>query len=153
MDATRGLEYLHSQNIVHGDLKGVSSCVQLKVGSDPRGTKANVLIDSTYSARLADFGLTTIIDESTVGSATGGRGFKGTTRWMAPEILHPDNFEFSGEMQKQLPSKSTDIYALGMTILEVRIPQKALEILFTSMAGVDRNTAVRQHPKGLYCYA
>ena len=38
---------------------------------------------------------------------------------MAPELLYPDNFEFTGEFQKQLPSKDTDIYAIGMTILEV----------------------------------
>ena len=123
MDAARGLEYLHNNNIVHGDLKGVSGQVRLKVGPDLSCSKANILIDPMYSARLADFGLATVIDESTAGSTTGGRGTKGTTRWMAPEMLHPDLFDFLGDMHKQLPSKSTDIYALGMTILEVCVLQ------------------------------
>ena len=38
---------------------------------------------------------------------------------MAPELLFPEEFGFSGELLKQLPSRSTDIYAIGMTILEV----------------------------------
>ena len=83
--------------------------------------KVNVLIDSSHSARLADFGLTTIIDESTDGSIV-GRGPRGTTRWMAPEALYPGHFEFPGKFQKRLPSKSTDVYALAMTILEGCMP-------------------------------
>lgn len=79
-------------------------------------------MDSRSSARLADFGLSMIIDESTIGSVNGGHGARGTTRWMAPELLYPEHFGFSGDCQKQLPSKSTDTYALGMTILEVCMP-------------------------------
>jgi len=44
---------------------------------------------------------------------------KGTTRWMAPELFFPDKFGYTGKLVKQLPSKETDIYAIGMTILEV----------------------------------
>jgi len=38
---------------------------------------------------------------------------------MAPELLFPDRFGFTGKLTKQLPSKYTDMYAIGMTILEV----------------------------------
>lgn len=85
-------------------------------------TKINILVDSGCSARLADFGLTMIIDESTAGSANGGYGPGGTTRWMAPELLYPEHFGFPRNCRKLLPSKGTDIYALGMTILEVCMP-------------------------------
>ena len=34
-------------------------------------------------------------------------------------MLYPEKFDFPGDIQKRLPSKSTDVYALGMTILEV----------------------------------
>ena len=118
MDAASGLEYLHGYNIVHGDIKGVSGHICHKAASDLGCTKANILIDSTCSARLADFGLTMIIDESTVGSTTGGHGPRGTTWWMAPEMLYPDHFGFLSDSLKRLPSKGTDIYALGMTVLE-----------------------------------
>jgi len=88
--------------------------------------KANILIDSKGSACLADFGLAVVIDESTVGSTTGGRELRGTTRWMAPEMLLPEEFGFSDDWQRRLPSTSTDIYALGMTILEVCVSTERL---------------------------
>jgi len=100
--AVTGLEYLHKHNIVHGDLKGV-----------------NILIDSQCRARLADFGLATIVVESTSGTTTAVGKKQGTVRWMAPELLYPETFGFTGRLEKQLPSKDTDIYAIGMTILEV----------------------------------
>ena len=40
---------------------------------------------------------------------------------MAPEILNPDRYGYTKRARRKLPSKSTDIYALGMTILEARI--------------------------------
>ena len=77
------------------------------------------MIDSQRRARLADFGLATIVDESTSRTTTAVGKKQGTIRWMAPELLYPDMFEFTGRFEKQLPSKDTDIYAIGMTILEV----------------------------------
>ena len=81
--------------------------------------KVNVLVDSRRRARLADFGLAKIVDESTSRTATAVGKRQGTVRWMAPELLYPDMFGFTGRFEKQLPSKDTDIYAIGMTILEV----------------------------------
>lgn len=75
-------------------------------------------MDSGCCARLADFGLAMVIDESTAGYTHSGEG---TTRWMAPELLFPEKFGFTDKLAKRLPNKSTDIYAIGMTILEVRI--------------------------------
>ena len=74
-------------------------------------------MDSSNRARLADFGLAVVIDESAAGSVNGTRG---TVRWMAPELMDPEKFGFTTECQIRLPSKGTDIYALGMTIFEVR---------------------------------
>ena len=60
-----------------------------------------------------------VIDESMAGSTANHRGAGGTTRWMAPEMMYPDKFGFADGYRKHLPSRSTDVYALGMTILEV----------------------------------
>ena len=61
-----------------------------------------------------------VIDESTAGSNVNYQGVGGTIRWMAPEMMYPEKFGFAnGKYRKRLPSKSTDIYALGMTVLEV----------------------------------
>ena len=81
--------------------------------------KVNILIDSQRRARLADFGLASIVNESTRGTTTVAGKSQGTIRWMAPELLYPGDFGFTGKLEKQLPSKDTDIYAIGMTILEV----------------------------------
>ena len=77
------------------------------------------MIDSQCRARLGDFGLATIVNESTRGTITVVDKIQGTIRWMAPELLDPDKFGFIGVFEKRLRSKGTDIYATGMTILEV----------------------------------
>ena len=98
--------------------------------------KVNILIDSEYRARLADFGLTVVIDESTAGSTTNHCGMRGTIRWMAPEMMYPEKFGFTGKYKKRLPSRSTDIYALGMTVLEVSTftsPIPRIEVPYNSL--------------------
>ena len=89
------------------------------------------MIDSKCRARLGDFGLAAVVDESTRTTATGGV-FRGTDRWMAPELLLPEEFGFTGKLKKQLPSKDTDIYGIGMTILEVSARHYLLKILNSS---------------------
>ncbi|KAJ7018123.1 kinase-like domain-containing protein, partial [Mycena alexandri] len=67
LDVALGLEYLHSQNVIHGDLKG-----------------PNILVTPSHRACLADFGLSSIIDvnkEITTAQAT---------RYCAPELLQPE---------------------------------------------------------------
>ena len=59
------------------------------------------------------------IDESVTGSALANRASRGTPQWMAPELVDPGFFGFTGQYLKQLPSVSTDIYAMAMTIVEV----------------------------------
>jgi len=97
-DVARGLIYLHDQAMIHGDLKG-----------------ANILIDQHGHARIADFGLLTIVSNSTLFTASSSIMTGGTTRWMSPELLHPDLFGF----EDSRPTKESDCYALGMVIYEV----------------------------------
>ncbi|KZV83913.1 kinase-like protein [Exidia glandulosa HHB12029] len=63
--ATSGLEYLHAQNIIHGDLKGCNILVQDGV------------------ARLSDFGYSVLVAER-LGSTS---SHLGTLRWFAPEFM------------------------------------------------------------------
>lgn len=110
-----GLGYLHKQGIIHGDLKGVSFRFSAKSLVLTLG-QGNILIDSECRARLADFGLSVIVDESSVRSDC---EVNGTVRWMAPELFFPEHFGFTNVDLRRLPSQSTDIYAMGMTIFEV----------------------------------
>ncbi|KAJ7233323.1 kinase-like domain-containing protein [Mycena rebaudengoi] len=89
-----GLQYLHSCNVVHGDLRG-----------------ANILITPEWSACLTDFGLTSLTDV-TVATTTSHRA--GTLRWMAPELLSPDRF---GLQFRRTPA--SDVYAFGWVCLEL----------------------------------
>jgi len=77
--------------------------------------KANVLIDETKHARLADFGLLTVVSDTTnlVSSVSFTQG--GTHRWMSPELFDPENFG----LKDGRPTKHSDRYALGMLIYEV----------------------------------
>jgi len=89
----QGLWYLHSNNVVHGDLK-----------------PNNVLIGDNGQPLLTDFGLSRILDV---------RGFTlslqtGSTAYIAPEIL------WSGQdsVINQVDTRS-DIYSLAITIWEI----------------------------------
>ena len=70
--------------------------------------QANILVDQTRHARLADFGLTTILSDSTT-SNFHARG--GSLRWMSPELFDP-------EIENR-QTKHSDCYAFGMVIYEV----------------------------------
>ena len=76
--------------------------------------KANILIDQTGHARLADFGLLAIIRDPTnvLTSSTYSQG--GTARWMSPELIDPQQFG----LKSSRPTESSDCYAFGMVIYE-----------------------------------
>lgn len=95
-EIAQGIEYLHSQSVVHGDIKG-----------------GNILIDEQWHPRLADFGLTVFADATRQFTTDQG----GTLRWMAPELLRP-----SGNFKRTF---SSDIYAYGCVCVELysgRVP-------------------------------
>ncbi len=69
IDVGKGLSYLHSQNIVHRDLKSL-----------------NVLLDDQYRAKITDFGLAKIKLETNSTTTKTKQGM-GTTRWRAPELF------------------------------------------------------------------
>ena len=76
--------------------------------------KANILIDETGCARLADFGLLTIISdpENSLSSSSYAQG--GTARWISPERIVPQEFGLKDDR----PTEFSDCYSLGMVIYE-----------------------------------
>jgi serine/threonine protein kinase len=83
-DVAQGLLFLHSAAplVVHGDLKS-----------------HNVLIDTNFCAKVADFGL----------SAKKQIGAVGTPYWMAPELLKGETTNIA----------ASDVYAFGIVISEI----------------------------------
>uniref|UniRef100_A0A0W0EUD2 Protein kinase domain-containing protein n=1 Tax=Moniliophthora roreri TaxID=221103 RepID=A0A0W0EUD2_MONRR len=92
-DIARGLAYLHSEKVVHGDLKGV-----------------NILMRSSDRPCIADFGLARVADSKVrrMSSSTEAHHL-GTIRWLAPELLKDDG----------RTSKSSDMYAFGCVCYEI----------------------------------
>ena len=69
----------------------------------------NILIDINFSARIADFGLTSPLRDHSMSISVTAPAHGGTYRWMAPELFNDDSH----------PSKASDVYAFGMVTYEV----------------------------------
>jgi ankyrin repeat protein len=93
-DVCAGLAYLHSQKIIHRDLKSM-----------------NVLLDGGLRAKLSDFGLATVKIETQSTTPAGAKA-AGTTRWMAPELFEGDECTFE-----------SDIYSLAWVLWEIAARQ------------------------------
>ena len=76
--------------------------------------KANILIDETGRAHLADFGLLTIISDPENSLSSSSYAHGGTVRWMSPELIDPQVFG----LKDSRPTKFSDCYSLGMVIYE-----------------------------------
>ena len=100
--------------MIHGDLKGVS-LPRLEAFILPSlSIKANILVDQSGHARLADFGLLTILSDPANGLTSSSFTQGGTGRWMGPELIAPQRFG----LENSRPTKASDCYALGMVIYE-----------------------------------
>ncbi|KAJ7950364.1 Mitogen-activated protein kinase kinase kinase [Quillaja saponaria] len=92
MDAAFGMEYLHSKNIVHFDLKCDNLLVNLR---DPQRP----------ICKVGDFGLSRIKRNTLVSG-----GVRGTLPWMAPELL-------SGSSSRV--SEKVDVFSFGISMWEI----------------------------------
>ena len=107
-DVTSGLCYLHTCNVVHGDLKGVGLCSQSSFVAVLTLGQANVLVDDFGHAKIADFGLAMVTKNlDSIQSTSGHHGH--TPRWSAPEVLTQGTY-----------SKEADIFSFAMVMIEVR---------------------------------
>ena len=107
-DIAEGLCYLHSCNVVHGDLKGVRGRSESRFAIVLTPGQPNVLVDITGHAHIADFGLATVTQSlDSAMSVECQRGH--TARWTAPEVLDEGPY-----------SKEADIFSFAMIMIEVR---------------------------------
>ncbi|KAF7325990.1 Kinase-like protein [Mycena kentingensis (nom. inval.)] len=97
-EIAQGLAYLHSRNIVHGDLRGAN----ILIGPGPM-----------HQACLADFGLSVFSHESS-SMRTSTRA--GCVYWMAPELIDPERFGITGKFVR---TTASDVYAFGCVCFEL----------------------------------
>lgn len=101
--------------------------------------KGNILIDSNFRPRLADYGLVTIIsDPNTVDPGSTTSPSVGTVRYMAPELLNPSGFG----LQNSNPTKKSDVYAFGVVTYQVGITTYILLQQLMRHAGGHRTTTL-----------
>eukprot|EP00033_Pygsuia_biforma_P004368 GCRY01004787.1.p1 GENE.GCRY01004787.1~~GCRY01004787.1.p1 ORF type:complete len:973 (-),score=205.38 GCRY01004787.1:29-2947(-) len=90
-----GLAYLHSQHIIHRDIKA-----------------ANVLVDHHGAMKLSDFGCSkqfeTLMGNADESGRGLGRTLRGTPYWMAPEMIREAGY-----------GRKSDIWSLGCTVIEM----------------------------------
>ncbi|OEL38809.1 Serine/threonine-protein kinase CTR1 [Dichanthelium oligosanthes] len=97
LDVAIGMEYLHSKDIIHFDLKCDNLLVNLNDPSRP-------------ICKVADFGLSKVKQTTMVSG-----GMRGTLPWMAPEML---------EMSSNMVSTKVDVYSFGIIMWEILTGQE-----------------------------
>ncbi len=100
LEISSGVWFLHENNVVHRDIKS-----------------GNVMLTGDLHCKIIDFGLSQLkhsLDTLGISSIKSGSSIVGSLLWMAPEIvtvdLNSDGIPYN---------KSTDIYALGITMWEI----------------------------------
>ncbi|TYI88752.1 hypothetical protein E1A91_D03G005100v1 [Gossypium mustelinum] len=76
LDVSKGINYLHQNNIIHRDLK-----------------TANLLMDENQVVKVADFGVARVQAQSGVMTAE-----TGTYRWMAPEVIEHKPYDHKADV-------------------------------------------------------
>jgi hypothetical protein len=81
--------------------------------------KSKILIDEGGNARITDIGLIAVVGDHVSGTSSKDSKDKPdllSVRWTAPELFN----------EKVKRNRTTDIYAFGMTMLEVRFMNSVL---------------------------
>jgi serine/threonine protein kinase len=108
LEISDAMAYLHSQGVVHGDLKDVWSRHQRRQKQFLTMRQLNILIDFNSHVLIADFGLAMMNDTTNFHMATSAEK-SGTFRWTSPECLEDER-----------RSMANDVYAFACVCYMVR---------------------------------
>ncbi|KAM8933899.1 mitogen-activated protein kinase kinase kinase 2 [Pelodytes ibericus] len=112
-----GVHYLHSNMIVHRDVKG-----------------ANILRDSSGNVKLGDFGASKRLQTICL-SGTGMKSVTGTPYWMSPEVISGEGY-----------GRKADIWSVGCTVVEM-LTEKPPWAEFEAMAAIFKIATQQTNPQ------
>ncbi|KAL9363414.1 hypothetical protein Peur_046199 [Populus x canadensis] len=101
LDAAKGLEYIHEHTkpyYVHRDIK-----------------PSNILLDSNFHAKIADFGLVKLLEQSPDAGGAAASRIVGTFGYLAPEYVRDGHV-----------TAKSDVYSFGVVLMELLTGQPAL---------------------------
>ncbi|XP_030053824.1 mitogen-activated protein kinase kinase kinase 3 isoform X1 [Microcaecilia unicolor] len=113
----QGVSYLHSNMIVHRDIKG-----------------ANILRDSAGNVKLGDFGASKRIQTICM-SGSGMKSVTGTPYWMSPEVISGEGY-----------GRKADVWSVGCTVVEM-LTEKPPWAEFEAMAAIFKIATQPTKPK------
>uniref|UniRef100_A0A8C4QXA1 Mitogen-activated protein kinase kinase kinase 2 n=1 Tax=Eptatretus burgeri TaxID=7764 RepID=A0A8C4QXA1_EPTBU len=112
-----GVHYLHSNMIVHRDIKG-----------------ANILRDSVGNVKLGDFGASKRLQTICL-TGTGIKSVSGTPNWMSPEVISGEGY-----------GRKADIWSVACTVVEM-LTEKPPWSEFEAMAAIFKIATQPTNPR------
>jgi serine/threonine protein kinase len=102
-----GLEYIHSKNIIHQDIKPANVLISVDSGTAAGQQQEKVTM------KWADFGVSTSVDGR--GTCSMKSSLTGTIFWCAPEVLGLI-FKLPNAIGKTRGTVKSDVFAMGLVL-------------------------------------
>lgn len=108
LQIARGMEYLHSQRVIHRDLRASNILVD-------DSTVREFLDEGYVRVKLCDFGMA----KAKLNSSRFVSSMKGATYWRAPEVFSDPGAKENEEAMKRRYTDKADVYSFAMTCYEI----------------------------------
>lgn len=134
LQIARGMEYLHSNRIYHGDLNPSNILVRARAGSI--STQGNYLL-----AKVSGFGLTSV---SFTQKGLSNQNETLSFIWYAPEVLEEQ--EQTGTAENSKYAEKSDVYSFGMLCFELLTGKVPFEDSHLQGDKMSRNIRAGERP-------
>ncbi|KAK4411480.1 Light-sensor Protein kinase [Sesamum angolense] len=133
LQIARGMEYLHSKKIYHGELNPSNILIKAR----------NISTEGYLHAKVSGFGLSSSISSLTPRTPTGQNG-QLPFIWYAPEVLAEQ--ERFGEGENSKYTEKSDVYSFGMICFELLTGKVPFEDTHLQGDKMSRNIRAGERP-------